>query len=366
MRTLRYSTLQQALAFYRAGGIVIALGALPEASDRAGSSDPVLDEAVRELFGRTAAEARAVEGVSVQRGAAGGLAVTAASVEEAIDALGESFPRDFKYDVSCREQAGAAEDADGAYMADGADKNDYPYVQHRRIGKRDIYAVYRAPRGAVCFFRSRGAVSLWNPWDGTSAPLAAERVTAEGAYIRLPLDRRQLQLIVFSEAAEATELFEIAEGAEVADTLNAAGDADVEGTALTRSLAQDGEWSFELRPTMDNRFGDFRLPGEETLIGAEARYFKFAWRQTIPHSGMRLGWTMQNGRTRVPASGRASGSSVRSRPAPSLKRRSAIGRRWRHRPKRELRVGASLAGRRTRTRRDSDLRTIRGIRAITA
>jgi hypothetical protein len=38
----------------------------------------------------------------------------------------------------------------------------------------------------------------------------------------------------------------------------------------------DGEWEFELQPTMDNRFGDFHWPPTKTLIGAEARKFCYA------------------------------------------------------------------------------------------
>ncbi len=56
MRAVRWSTLQKAQQFFRAGGIVIAGGALPEASDRAGRDDPELDAVVRELFGASAAE----------------------------------------------------------------------------------------------------------------------------------------------------------------------------------------------------------------------------------------------------------------------------------------------------------------------
>jgi len=58
MRAVRQLTLDKALAFYRAGGVVVAVGALPEASDRIGREDAELDAAVRELFGVTAAEAR--------------------------------------------------------------------------------------------------------------------------------------------------------------------------------------------------------------------------------------------------------------------------------------------------------------------
>jgi len=40
-------------------------------------------------------------------------------------------------------------------------------------------------------------------------------------------------------------------------------------------LWTEGSWDFELVPTMDNRFGDFRLPAEEAVIGAEARRFRY-------------------------------------------------------------------------------------------
>ena len=54
MRAARFSTVKKAQEFFEAGGIVIALGSLPEASDRAGSSDPVLDQSIHDLFGISA------------------------------------------------------------------------------------------------------------------------------------------------------------------------------------------------------------------------------------------------------------------------------------------------------------------------
>ena len=38
-------------------------------------------------------------------------------------------------------------------------------------------------------------------------------------------------------------------------------------------LKLDGEWSFEISPTLNNRFGDFRLPISEKTLGAETRRF---------------------------------------------------------------------------------------------
>ena len=50
MKAVRHSTLQKALEFHRAGGIVLAPGALPEASDRIGRDDPEVAAMVKELF----------------------------------------------------------------------------------------------------------------------------------------------------------------------------------------------------------------------------------------------------------------------------------------------------------------------------
>lgn len=67
---IRWSTLQKALALYRAGGTVIALDAAPVASDRAGRNDAQLDAAVREIFGGSASELKTS---SIVRNAQGGV-----------------------------------------------------------------------------------------------------------------------------------------------------------------------------------------------------------------------------------------------------------------------------------------------------
>ena len=62
MRAVRWSTLQKAQELFRDGGVVIAGGALPEASDHAGSADPELDAIVKEMFDTATPET--VDGVS--------------------------------------------------------------------------------------------------------------------------------------------------------------------------------------------------------------------------------------------------------------------------------------------------------------
>jgi hypothetical protein len=180
---------------------VLATGALPEASDRIGRDDPEVKAMVAELFPQGA-------------------------VEDLIKA------------IPFRDYIGAG------------------IVNHRRIGPRDVYAVYGAKKDSECFFRANGAVELWDPWTGTTRPLPVVSQTAEGTRLRLPLTETEMQVIVFSPGAPV-----------------------ITGAVTPKSgwrIPLDGEWDFELKPMLDNRFGDFHWPPTKALIGAEARRMKYA------------------------------------------------------------------------------------------
>jgi hypothetical protein len=234
MRGLRFSTLQKAVEFYRGGGLVVALGALPEASDRIGRNDPELDACVKELFG--------ARGAGIQHNTAGGTGVFAQQSAEVEELINRAFPRDF------RGSAGA------------------PQVLHRRIGPRDVYMVYGAPRHSECTFRAQGKVERWDPWTGQTQPLPVLSQGAEGTRLRMPLDAGETQLIVFSPGQP-----EIACGA-------------ADAGAPAEVVPVDGDWEFELKPTMDNTWGDFRWPPTRTFIGAEMRQPRYA-DETTPNPG---------------------------------------------------------------------------------
>ena len=196
MKAVRHSTLQKALEFHRAGGIVIALDALPEASDRIGRNDPEVAAMVKELFPNGPTQ----------------------------DLFSNLPERDF-------EGSG--------------------YVQHRKIGPRDIYTIYNAPQNAECSFRSTGRVEIWDPWTGTTRPLDITSQTTGRTTLRLPLTEKEIQVIVFSPGQS-----------ERANALP-------EKSFNVINLA--GCWEFELQPTSDNRFGDFHWPPTPEMVGAEAR-----------------------------------------------------------------------------------------------
>jgi hypothetical protein len=220
MRAVRHSTLEKARAFQRAGGIVVALDALPEVSDRAGAGDPDVAAIVKELFH--------------------GTTVSPAQVEALINT---SFPRDF----ACTSAR--------AFQ---------PYMQHRRIGPRDVYMVYGVPQNAECTFRSIGQVELWDPWSGQTRKLAVQAQQSGVTRLRMPLTETDAQLIVFAPGAAEIET----------------------GTApAPHRTAIEGDWEFELQPSLDNRFGDFRTPASNTRLGAELRRFEYGGRTVTADFG---------------------------------------------------------------------------------
>lgn len=288
MAAVRHSTMQKALDFYRAGGTVIAVGALPEVSEHAGRNDSELDAMVREVFGLTAKEFAAARRRYVQHSAAGGTGLLVEQPADVAEAVAKAVARDFfalpPHDQACVQ------------------------TLHRKIGPRDVYMVLGAPKNSECVFRAKGKVELWDPWTGAVRPLYGIAASHDSTRVRMPLEEREAQVIVFNPgeptlAVEKTDLDEITAAEEKAGVVTVQGYSSTAGrkTAQVRrggSLVEvageapppmppvvlDGPWDFELKPTMDNRFGDFRLPATKTFIGPEARRFRYA-DETSPDPG---------------------------------------------------------------------------------
>jgi hypothetical protein len=208
MRAARHSTIEKAVEFRRAGGIVAVLGEAPRASERMGDGDPQVLAMAKELGGGQ-------------------------SVDETVASVGAAFPRD----VVCK-----------------ASKQ--PSVLHRKAGTRDIYFLYGVEKGAECSFRATGRVDLWDPWSGGTSDLGVEEQARDVTRLRMPLEQTEAQVIVFSPGRPQR--------------------ATSEKESEPEKVALDGDWEFELAPMLDNRFGDYRLPVTKTLLGAEARRFRYA------------------------------------------------------------------------------------------
>jgi len=235
MSALRYSTIEKALDFYRAGGIVLAVGALPEASDRIGGNDEQLQAMVAEMFGITSADKKDTTKTYSRKSAAGGTGIYIHQPLEVKNVVNNLIQTDFK--VLSGNQASN--------------------ILHRKVGKRDLYFVYGLPKGTECFFRCNGKVELWNPWTGEVSPLKVSAVSETGTTITLPLEKNEPQLIVFSP------------GKPEITTASVVKEKAVE-------LLVDNSWEFEQKPTLDNKYGDYRLPAFDGKLGVELWKMKFA------------------------------------------------------------------------------------------
>ncbi len=390
MRAIRWSTLGKVRQFFHEGGIVIAGGALPEASDRIGRDDPQLDAVVRELFGATAAEAgsrpplqknssggvgmllqatdhippreyqggfvgrwvwskepaqhvyfkgiwqgavgvetacparffcdnegalyvngkRICSGIDYSNGWTGTLTLKHGDVIT-VDALDHDpagnratagmflaitdnqrtvlSGQELRYNLTPPDDAlwRTSSELNGLAVPDPT--NVHPLhrgsgeqniwntlanhletfvprdvqgpastrAAHRKIGPRDVYLVMGAPKYSAVEFRARGQAELWDPWTGTSQPLRVLDQTATHTKLEMPLEEYEAQVVVFTPGKSQVN-------------------PSAQSPRATERIVLDGEWEFELQPTMDNRFGDFRLPITDTIIGPEARILRHA------------------------------------------------------------------------------------------
>jgi hypothetical protein len=214
MRAIRYASLKKIEEFRNAGGIIVNIGDIPEATEKNGKNDPETAELVKRTFSKSSNMLRCD---------------VPAEVFSAIEG---------KYDAGFRILS--------AIEA-------RPYVMHRIIGKRDIYALYNLPEGSHCFFRSKGTVQLWNPWNGEVLSLADNAIqTDDGTEITLPLTSSEIQIIVF-------------------DPENSATGNKINHKEVIKEYNPGNTWTFELKPSLDNQWGDFKLPATREILGAEVR-----------------------------------------------------------------------------------------------
>ena len=243
IQALNFDVLQKIRDFYRAGGTVIGIGKLPMASDRVGSSDPEVDQIVLEIFGLTADQTADVA-AKTQSNPMGGKGYYIATSRGLVQLLKRAVIPDFN-------------------PGQGGGK-----VLHRRIKEQDVYMVMNVKPGTECFFRAKGQVELWNASTGTFTPQAITRVTPNGTYLRLQAPENRSSIIVFSPGEPTFET------------------PDTTARTPETRLPIEGLWEVEAKPTLDNTWGDFRLPASAGMIGPEARRFRYAPLKGLPKNWM--------------------------------------------------------------------------------
>lgn len=129
-------------------------------------------------------------------------------------------------------------------------------VLHRRIGNQDVYMIMDISHGDELFFRSRGKVEIWDAQHGTITEVPVLRADEKGTWIRFDGEKEASRIYVFSPGTPLREM----------------GTAEEKTNEKILPLA--GDWDITIVPTMDNKWGDFRLPASPGKIGVEAREMK--------------------------------------------------------------------------------------------
>ena len=126
-------------------------------------------------------------------------------------------------------------------------------VLHRHINNQDIYMVMDIEEGDTLFFRSQGICELWNADDGTTTIYPILKQNDKGTWLKYHGEKNRSSLFVFSPGKPKFEI-----------------NPNHKPKLLTEKTI-NGYWRTTLLPTMDNHWGDYRLPATDEIIGAEAR-----------------------------------------------------------------------------------------------
>ncbi len=219
MLAIRHSSLQKIEEFKKTGGIVVLVGEKPIATEKDGLADENTSKWIASIFSGD------------------------------------------KNTILCNDFNSVVSFISGKYIPDFkllTGQKERPYVMHRIVGTRDVYALYNFQAGSKCFFNAKGAVQLWNPWTGETTSIAAfARPVSNGTEVSLPLSFNDIQLIVF-------------------DHSNALCKTELKPEKIVEQIPLDDTWEFELKPSLDNTWGDFQLPAKNELLGAQVRQMHFA------------------------------------------------------------------------------------------
>lgn len=198
MKAIRFASLQKIQEFVNAGGIVVNIGDLPEATEKNGTNDPELTKLLSAIFSKKQNLIQCADANSVASSISG------------------KYAPDFKILTKVKER---------------------PYTMHRTVGKREIYALYNFPANSKCFFNAKGSVELWNPWNGQTVSLEKyASQTVDGTELTLPLTETEIQIVVFnSDNSVRANSMEI-----------------LMPSKLIRQIDLGNSWEFELKPSLNN------------------------------------------------------------------------------------------------------------------
>ncbi|MCU4975482.1 hypothetical protein OB955_22595 [Halobacteria archaeon AArc-m2/3/4] len=285
-------TLRTAVNLFESGGVVVASGRLPTTVVDDGTGGADLDDALETLFGDAVSAARSgeISDRTVTEHPSGGATILAPSGADVAD------------EIRSHVETSVRVDAPDVYHT------------HRTVagGEGEAYLLFNArdeEREIGVELRGDGRPERWDPLTGETTPIREyDRVDD---YLRFEFDvgPHDFRVVVVDETASAdrphvreSELDVVKVDADaVRGYATAGGTVTVEATdgertyrGRTESTAPDAvtltdDWEFELVPTLDNHWGDFRYPASDDVIGPEVKALSYR-RERPNEDGIERGW----------------------------------------------------------------------------
>ncbi|HID06478.1 MAG TPA: hypothetical protein EYP10_04950, partial [Armatimonadetes bacterium] len=170
--------------------------------------------------------------------------------------------------------------------------------QCRRIGDAMFFLLFNPTaheRDTWVQLRAVGIPYLWDAETGMVTKLSEFAHT--NAYTRMRIRMTPYQAVIIAIRNSAQRASTARDSRKVRLRYGAVERMASEGigshVTVPASIELDGEWEFQLEPTCDNRFGDFRRPPSPTKLGAECRRMHCR-RELIGEDGVRLGWHLND------------------------------------------------------------------------
>ncbi|MDI6827936.1 MAG: glycosyl hydrolase [Armatimonadota bacterium] len=229
---LKTASAKKIEEFARSNGLVLIVDSAPAGSAENGRDDPE----IRDLFGKL-----------IDQGLVTMLSYPGI-IPETLEIL---LPRDHSPNVRCL---------------------------HRFIGNTHFY--FAVPEGEGPWkitVAAKGQPEIWDPYTGNVLPVTDYSITNDGTEMTVDF--------------ESSPAFFIAIKPKVASTKTTV-NLKQPNKSQEPIFKFPEEWDFRLYPTMDNRWGDFRLPASTGMMPVEARDFRYA--DDVKNEGLKAGWHKSN------------------------------------------------------------------------
>ena len=342
MTTIRRDTLARLEEFYDSGGTLVALRRLPGASPEHGRNDPQVRAALTKVFGIAGADEYAGSTACLTQMSfdilrcpthprsdmplpKDGFVKTLLKQLATLDSVRRETNQNggqalFVPAHEMRTTGGSAGPRIPSLIretvgADVACSGKDVFHAHRRLDDADVYFLFNVrqqKRDLQFAFRTHGEPEIWDPFTGRVNPVHRFARERGKTTVRLTMGPNEGVVLVLSRVAcrpsvLADNLTGIVDVAMTADGIEVRGFSSTGGRKWVRVDHADreyrgrvsidsppaavflgGNWDFHLKPTLDNRWGDFRYPPAAGLIGPEARRFRYMEEGDRP--GTDLGW----------------------------------------------------------------------------